>query len=94
MYTLKFGGLLEVILPCYVKHLSKHHENDTPRFMDNPLQNELLQKMRELRDLVGGYSQKDMANAMEISPRSFSAIPQPKTCWNVWFNWPFLKAKT
>ena len=72
MYTPTFGGLLEVILPCYVKY----HENN-PCFMDTSLQNELRQKMRELRDL-GGYSQKDMADAMEISPRSFSAIPQPK----------------
>ncbi|MFN0216889.1 MAG: hypothetical protein ACKVT2_21745, partial [Saprospiraceae bacterium] len=43
--------------------------------MDNSLQNELRQKMRELRDL-GGYSQKDMADAMEITLSS-SPSAQP-----------------
>lgn len=41
--------------------------------MDNSLQNELRQKMRELRDL-GGYSQKDMADAMEITQPSFFKV--------------------
>ena len=41
--------------------------------MDNSLQNELRQKMRELRD-IGGYSQKDMADAMEITQPSFFKV--------------------
>ncbi len=41
--------------------------------MNNSLQNELRQKMRELRDL-GGYSQKDMADAMEITQPSFFKV--------------------
>ena len=41
--------------------------------MDTSLQNELRQKMRELRDL-GGYSQKDMADAMEITQPSFFKV--------------------
>jgi len=41
--------------------------------MNNSLQNELRQKMRELRDL-GGYSQKDMADAMEITQPSYFKI--------------------
>ncbi|MFN0036013.1 MAG: helix-turn-helix domain-containing protein [Saprospiraceae bacterium] len=41
--------------------------------MDNSLQNELRQKMRELRDL-GGYSQQDMADAMEITQPSFCKV--------------------
>lgn len=41
--------------------------------MDNSLQNELRQKMRELRDL-GGYTQKDMADAMEITQPSFFKV--------------------
>jgi DNA-binding XRE family transcriptional regulator len=41
--------------------------------MDNSLQNELRQKMRELRDL-GGYSQKDMADAMDITQPSFFKV--------------------
>ena len=41
--------------------------------MDNSLQDELRQKMRELRNL-GGYSQKDMADAMEITQPSYFKI--------------------
>ena len=41
--------------------------------MDNSLQNELRQKMRELRD-IGGYSQKDLADAMEITQPSFFKV--------------------
>jgi DNA-binding XRE family transcriptional regulator len=41
--------------------------------MDNSLQNELRQKMRELRD-ISGYSQKDLADAMEISQPSFFKV--------------------
>jgi DNA-binding XRE family transcriptional regulator len=41
--------------------------------MDNSLQNELRQKMRELRDL-GGYSQQDMADAMGIAQSSYCKI--------------------
>ncbi len=38
--------------------------------MDNPSQSELREKMRQLRDL-GGYSQKDFANAMDITQSSY-----------------------
>ncbi len=41
--------------------------------MDNSLQNELRQKLRELRD-IGGYTQKDMADAMEITQPSYFKI--------------------
>ncbi|MDO8367640.1 MAG: helix-turn-helix transcriptional regulator [Saprospiraceae bacterium] len=41
--------------------------------MNKAFQNELRQKMRELRDL-GGYSQKDLADAMEITQPSFFKI--------------------
>ncbi|MCW5921522.1 MAG: helix-turn-helix transcriptional regulator [Saprospiraceae bacterium] len=41
--------------------------------MDDSLQNELRKKMRELRDLCG-YSQKDIANAMEITQPSYFKI--------------------
>lgn len=41
--------------------------------MDNSLQNELRQKMRELRD-IGGYSQKDLADDMEITQPSFFKV--------------------
>jgi DNA-binding XRE family transcriptional regulator len=44
-----------------------------PHFMDNSLQNELRQKMRELRD-ISGYSQKDLADAMEITQPSFFKV--------------------
>lgn len=41
--------------------------------METSLQDQLRQKMRELRD-IGGYSQKDMADAMEITQPSFFKI--------------------